>query len=60
MREYTSGIRSIAYEACTEHRKTSGEQVYTMADRCHATLRATRVLYSTAHVSLARARVCTI
>ena len=36
--------------------------VTTVADRCHATSCATRVLYSTAHVSLARARarLCTI
>ena len=34
----------------------------TMADRCHTTSRAMHVLYSTAHVSLARARAraCTI
>ena len=30
-----------------------------MADKCHATSRATRVLYTTAHVRLARARACT-
>ena len=31
-----------------------------MADRCHATSRAMHVLYSRAHMSLARARACTI
>ena len=38
--------------------------INTVADRCHATSRATRVLYGTEHASLARAkaraRACTL
>ena len=42
--------------------REAGNLECTVADRCHDTSRATRVLYSTAHESLARARAraCTI